>query len=72
MRRRAIRLWAGWWWLLRAHVAARYMIPRGSLEDPPEPWMRVMLDAPRRDAVVPAKQTLITTSSPRAETHAQA
>lgn len=54
MRGLAIRLWTGWWWLLRAHVAACYMIPRSSLENPPEPWMRVMLDAPRRDAVVPA------------------
>ena len=34
--------WACYWWLLRAHVAAAHFIPRSCLEEPPEPWMRVM------------------------------
>ncbi|KQW70370.1 hypothetical protein ASE17_15845 [Phenylobacterium sp. Root77] len=36
------RLWACYWWLLRAHVAARHFIPRASLEAPPAEWMKVM------------------------------
>jgi len=36
------RLWACYWWMLRAHVAARHGIPRDCLEDPPHAWMKVM------------------------------
>ena len=46
-----VRLWRGWWWLLRAAVASRYLIPRSSLEAAPEPWMSVMLDAARRETI---------------------
>ncbi|MBA4011963.1 MAG: hypothetical protein C0481_08875 [Phenylobacterium sp.] len=31
------RLWACYWWLLRARVAARHGIPRDGLEDPRTP-----------------------------------
>jgi hypothetical protein len=37
------RFWRVYWWVLRAHVAAKHFIPRSCLEDPPEEWLRVML-----------------------------
>ena len=43
------RVWACWWWALRAHVAAMHGIPRRCLEDPPEDWLRALLGAAERD-----------------------
>jgi hypothetical protein len=34
---------------VRAHVAATHDIPRSSLEDPPEEWLRVLLGPGERD-----------------------
>lgn len=35
-------LWSCYWWVWRAHIAARHGIPRSTLEDPPVAWMRVL------------------------------
>lgn len=36
------RFWACYWWALRAHVAATHGIPRSSLGEPPEEWLRTL------------------------------
>lgn len=44
------RFWTCYWWALRAHMAATHGIPRSSLEEPPEEWLRALLgpdDRPR-------------------------
>lgn len=41
--------WTCYWWVWRAHIAARHGIPRNSLEDPPVEWMRVLLGPGEKD-----------------------
>jgi len=41
--------WTCYWWVWRAHLAARHGIPRSSLEEPPVEWMRVLLGPGEKD-----------------------
>lgn len=42
-------MWTCYWWVWRAHIAARHGFPRNTLEEPPLDWMRVLQGRGERD-----------------------